>query len=99
VFNNLGQLPLFPDRSIAEISGKSAPDRKLADELSSYWTNFAKTGDPNGRGLPRWKRHQRGKGDEAAILDADPASEKLPDPARLAFVDKAFARQQEHAAH
>jgi para-nitrobenzyl esterase len=29
-------------------------DRKLADTMSSYWANFAKTGDPNGAGLPHW---------------------------------------------
>ena len=22
--------------------------------MSSYWTNFAKSGDPNGEGLPSW---------------------------------------------
>jgi para-nitrobenzyl esterase len=29
-------------------------DRTLADQLSSYWSNFAKNGDPNGAGLPPW---------------------------------------------
>ena len=29
-------------------------DKKLADQMSSYWSNFAKTGDPNGAELPAW---------------------------------------------
>lgn len=32
----------------------TANDRKLSDMISSYWTNFAKTGNPNGSGLPEW---------------------------------------------
>jgi para-nitrobenzyl esterase len=32
----------------------SAADRKLAEQMSMYWTNFAKTGDPNEQGLPVW---------------------------------------------
>ena len=27
-------------------------DRTLSDQMEQYWTNFAKTGDPNGVGLP-----------------------------------------------
>lgn len=32
----------------------SSFDHKLADTMASYWTNFAKRGDPNGPGLPFW---------------------------------------------
>lgn len=32
----------------------TATEEELARTLSAYWTNFAKTGDPNGINLPTW---------------------------------------------
>jgi para-nitrobenzyl esterase len=29
-------------------------DKKLSDTMTSYWVNFATTGDPNGGSLPKW---------------------------------------------
>jgi para-nitrobenzyl esterase len=39
----------------------SEEDRALSQELQAYWVNFAKTGDPNGPGLPRWPKFVPGK--------------------------------------
>ena len=38
------------------LAGNFGPvDVKLADLFQTYWTNFAKTGNPNSTGLPDWK--------------------------------------------
>jgi len=92
VFNNLGKAPLFPDPSDPTLAAASAPDRKVADQMSSYWVNFARSGNPNGSGLPTWQEHKIGESDRAMILDADPSSEHLPAKARLELYDKLYAQ-------
>ena len=60
----------------------TAWDRTLARTLSRYLTNFAKCGDPNGPGLPRWQRHIEAPdqvmvfGDE--VIAQQPAQQAVP---------------------
>ena len=50
----------------------SAVDRAVSEEISSYWVNFAKNGNPNGTGLPQWP----------AFTNADPQVMSLNDPSK-----------------
>ena len=93
-FNNLGKPALFPDPSDPALSAASAPDLKVADQMSSYWVNFARSGNPNGAGLPMWQEHQVGGSERAIVLDAEPSSEQLPAKPRLELVDKLYAQMQ-----
>jgi len=36
-------------------------DRRIADIMSSFWANFAATGDPNGKDLPNWPEFKPGE--------------------------------------
>ncbi len=60
-------------------------DRKVADIASSYWVNFAKTGDPNGPGLPQWMPYQSST-DQLMNINADPHMQPAPDKAGLQFI-------------
>jgi para-nitrobenzyl esterase len=58
-------------------------DRKLSEEMMSYWTNFARSGDPNGAGLPNWPKY--GEGDPVLHLDAPITSRPDENRARYEF--------------
>ena len=64
-------------------------DRRLSALMSSYWLNFARTGDPNGSGLPAWPRFRLPEAD-TMFFEASPRVAEAPFRSRLAFWDLYF---------
>ena len=67
-------------------------DYKLSEQMGMYWTNFAKTGSPNGVGLGAWPIYIRKSGYQVMHLGAAPRA--TPDKLReqFIFLEKAAAK-------
>jgi para-nitrobenzyl esterase len=89
VFNTLSNPRIYPDNSDPELTAKSPADVKVADQMSSYWVNFAKTGDPNGKGLPPWPAFKDQATGQAMVIGppAMPPSLEL-----MAVYDKVYEK-------
>ena len=68
-------------------------DRQVSDAISSYWVNFAKTGNPNGTGLPQWPVYSP-KNDVVLVLGDQIAAKPVPHKPALDFLEEFFTGPQ-----
>jgi para-nitrobenzyl esterase len=62
-------------------------DESIAQKTNEYWANFAKTGNPNGAGLPKWPQYSK-MDDILIIQSAGPIAEPDPWKTRLDLTQK-----------
>ena len=80
------------DLSLPNVPWEPA-DRKLSDLMTTYWSNFARTGDPNGPGLPAWPKYQP---DNRRVLHFDVETKETAETFRDRYeaIDAVVAKQR-----
>ncbi len=82
------------------LSSKDLPwrpqDEKLSDQMGSYWSNFAKSGNPNAQGLPVWPAYTS-DGYQVMHLSANPRASPDEHRPRYEFLEQIHSRDHSFA--
>ncbi len=92
-----GSEPVAPHASEIEFVFQMLPsrhlpwrpeDREVSNLMASYWTNFAKTGNPNGPDLPNWPACVESNGFQVMHLQVPAAAAPDAHRTRYKFLDR-----------
>ena len=62
----------------------SDEDRRFSDAMMGYWVNFARSGNPNGEGLPAWPAYRVDR-EQAMLFGKTIEPGPLPNKPQLDF--------------
>ncbi|WP_417886623.1 carboxylesterase/lipase family protein [Zunongwangia sp.] len=79
----------FMNLDVVNKGNISASDKKLAEIMGTYWTNFAKYGNPNGKTVPKWSSFSKDN-PKVMYLDADPHLGNVPSENSLEVLNEYF---------
>ena len=91
VFGNLAEQRLYPDSSSPQAASAAVADQILAERVTTWWVNFARTGNPNGSGQPAWPPYRNMNG-RAMLLNAAPSAETGVETAKWLRYNQLFER-------
>jgi para-nitrobenzyl esterase len=75
-------------------SAPTAKDEALSEMMRTYWTNFAKSGDPNGSGLPKWPAYSDAKPQMLHIEAENTKAGPMVNEKGLKVLDEYFASRR-----
>lgn len=70
-------------------SQRTPSDQVISDAMSTYWTNFAKYGNPNGEGVPEWPAFSEAN-PKVMYFNQTPYVGPVPSADALEVLDKYF---------
>ena len=92
------EIPFVFDTVAAKYGADLTPaDEAAAKQANAYWINFAKTGDPNGAGLPHWPAYSAANDELLNFTDQGPVAQADPWKVRLDLIEKLDAKPAESA--
>jgi para-nitrobenzyl esterase len=67
-------------------------DYKVSTTMENYFANFIKTGNPNGKGLPKWEPNTKGSTVKFMNIDVNTKLQPESDRGRYLFLDKIYTK-------
>ena len=67
-------------------------DHQISKTMLTYFSNFIKTGDPNGSGLPKWMSNTKSAAPTFMNIGLKTQSEKAKDLDRYRFMDQLYSK-------
>jgi para-nitrobenzyl esterase len=69
-------------------------DYKLSELMQTFWTNFARSGDPNSAGLPHWPTYDAADNWQVMLLSPDPGAAPDQHRERYLFLQQVWTDEQ-----
>ncbi|MGH9616776.1 MAG: carboxylesterase/lipase family protein [Acidobacteriaceae bacterium] len=88
-----GETPFVFDGKKWFIVPLTPADEQMAQKMSTYWVNFAKTGNPNGAALPDWPSYHSSTDMLMNFSESGPIAEADPWQQQLNLIEKLEAQQ------